>query len=180
MGKFPVKEINNYYLVPNLGIGGAAIRKDHGGILLDTGYIIWNTTKGELHPPRSFMNYSKAYVKATRSNVQRDLGEGQLAGQLLQEYETLKLLAAHNCRLNKEVLQMQRWMLTAMTDTSDQYLFHQPGRKVTRIGEAFLLHRCKPITDYQVHWNQSHNGTCYSAFPVTSTSFQGIQFLELG
>ena len=126
------------------------------------------------------MNYSKAYVKATRSNVQPDLGEGQLAGQLLQEYETLRLLAAHNCRLNKEVLQMQRWMLTAMTDTSEQYLFHQPGRKVTRIGEAFLLHRCKPITDYQVHWNQSHDGTCYSAFPVTSTSFQGIQFLELG
>ena len=141
MGKFPVKAINNYYLVPNLGIGGPVIKKDQGGILLDTGYMIWNTTKGELHPPKSFMNYSRAYVKATKCNVQRDLGEGQLAGQLLQEYETLKLLATHNCKLNKEVLQMQRWMLTAMTDTADQYLFHQPGRKVTKIGEAFLLHR---------------------------------------
>ena len=40
MGEFPVKEINNYYLIPNLGVGGAAIKKDHGGILLDTGYII--------------------------------------------------------------------------------------------------------------------------------------------
>ena len=117
MGKFLVKEINSYYLVPNLGIGGAAIKKDHGGALLDTGCIIWNTSESELHPPRSFMNYSRAYVKATKSNVQRDLGDGRLAGQLLQEYETLKLLAAHNCRLNKEALQMQRWMLTAMTDT---------------------------------------------------------------
>ena len=66
------------------------------------------------------------------------------------------------------------------TRFADQYLFPQPGRKVPRIGEAVLLHKCKPITDYHVHWNQSHNGTCYSAFPVTSTSFTGIQFLELG
>ena len=197
MGRFSVKQVDNYFLIPNLGIGGAAIKTEDGNTLLDTGYIISNASDSAFYSPTkvnnssrngtgsfldlpsSFLNFSKNYVKSSTSNVQRDLGEGQLVRKLAHDYEVVKLLAAHNCRLNKEVRQWQRWLLATMPDTASDYLYHEPGRKVTMIGEALQLHRCKPVTDYQIYWNQSYNGTCYSTFPVTSTSFRDLRFLEL-
>ena len=40
MGTFPVKQIDNYFLFPGLGIGGDSIKTDNGNMLLDTGYMI--------------------------------------------------------------------------------------------------------------------------------------------
>ena len=47
MGTFPIKQIDNYFLIPGLGIGGASIKVDNGNILLDTGYMIARN-KGDL------------------------------------------------------------------------------------------------------------------------------------
>ena len=96
MGRFAVKQVDNYFLIPNLGIGGAAIKTEGGNILMDTGYIISNASDSTFYSPdplknsskgamenfldiqSAFLNFSKNYVKSTTSNVQRDLGEGQL------------------------------------------------------------------------------------------------------
>ena len=65
-----------------------------------------------------------------------------------------------------------------MPDTVSGNLYNEPGRKVTVVGEAFLLRKCKPIKHYTVHWDKRYNGSCYDSFPVTSPSFTGIRFLE--
>ena len=44
MGTFPVKQVDNYFLVPGLGIGGAFIKEEKGNFLLDTGYIVIRKT----------------------------------------------------------------------------------------------------------------------------------------
>ena len=74
---------------------------------------------------------------------------------------------------------MQRWMLATMLDTVSEYLYDDPGRMVTVLGEAFQLRRCQPIEGYLIHWNRTYNGTCYETFTVTSSSFSGPRFLEL-
>ena len=87
MRTFPVKQIDNYFLIPNLGIGGSSIEEDENAYLLDTGYQIIKKNKGTYHVPKAFANYSEQYVKSTKSDVQRDLGEGQLANEFMHEYE---------------------------------------------------------------------------------------------
>ena len=91
-------------------------------MLLDAGYIIARNQKDILGTDSSvgpktdnntihlssIMNYSKNYVKSTKSNAERDLGEEQLARKLAQDYEVVKLLATHNCTLNKGFRQLQR------------------------------------------------------------------------
>ena len=76
MGIFPVKQIDNYFLIPALGIGGSSIDEDENGILLNDGYQIIKQSKGTYHTTESFNNHSKQYVRSTKSNVQRDLGGG--------------------------------------------------------------------------------------------------------
>ena len=127
MGIFPVKQIDNYFLVPNLGIGGSSIQEDDNAYLLDIGYQIIKKGKGSFHVPKAFANYSKQYVESTKSNAQRDLGEGQLANEFIHEYEVVKLLASHNCRVSQEVRQLQRWLLGEMPDTAGQYLYKKGG-----------------------------------------------------
>ena len=175
-----------------MGIGGAAIRMANGKVLLDTGYIISRSTDDLLETDSldgvrtenrtthlsSFLEY-KDYMKSTTSNAHRDLGEGKLARKLAHDYEVVKLLAAHNCRLNKGFCQLQRWILATMPDTASDYLHDEPRMKVIMLCKAFQLRRCQLIKDYRVHWGQSYNGTCYGTFPVTSPSFTGHRFLEL-
>ena len=57
MGIFPVKQIDNYFLIPNLGIGGSSIEEDENAYLLDTGYQIIKKNKGTYHVPKGFANY---------------------------------------------------------------------------------------------------------------------------
>ena len=111
MGIFPVKQIDNYFLIPALGIGGSSIDEDENGILLNDGYQIIKQNKGAYHTTESFNNHSKQYVRSTKSNVQQDLGGGQLAKEFIRQYEIIKLLADHNCKVSKEVRQLQRWLL---------------------------------------------------------------------
>ena len=103
MGRFAVKHVDNYFLIPNLGIGGAAIKMEGGNILMDTGYIISNASESAFYSPdplknssrgamenfldiqSALLNFSKNYVKSTTSNVQRDLGEGQLVRKIAHD-----------------------------------------------------------------------------------------------
>ena len=141
----------SYFLIPNLGIGGSSIDEDDNAYLLDTGYQIIKKNEGTYHVPKAFANYSEQYVKSTKSNVQRDLGEGQLANELIHEYEVAKLLASHNCRVSQEVRQLQRWLLGEMPDTAGQYLYKKRGYVVTLLGEALRLQQCQAVKSYEIH-----------------------------
>ena len=74
---------------------------------------------------------------------------------------------------------MQRWLFKAFPDTASQYLFPEPGKLLEPIGEALLLHACKPVHKYVIFWNQTYNGSCYPNFPVTSPDLTKVYFLEL-
>ena len=151
MGVFAVKQIDNYFLIPALGVGGISIDEDEGGILLNDGYQIIKKSKGEYHTTESFNNHSKEYVRSTESNVQRDLGGGQLAQESIKQYEIIKLLADHNCRVSKEVRQLQRWLLRELPDIARPYLYQEKGHVVTLMGEALRLEQCQQIDRYTVH-----------------------------
>ena len=85
MGIFPVKQIDNYFLIPTLGIGGSSIDKDENAILLNDGYQIIKQKEDAYHTTETFSNHSKQYVRSTKSNAQRDLVGGQLAKEFSRE-----------------------------------------------------------------------------------------------
>ena len=93
----------------------------------------------------TFQNYSERYVTKTRSNVQRDLGEGRIVQQFIHEHEVTTQLANSLCWANKELRQLQRWLLISFPDTASEYLFPEPGKLLEPVGEALLLHACQPI-----------------------------------
>ena len=180
-GIFPVKQINNFFLIPALGIGGTTIKETGTppAYLLDTGYQVIQKNKGTFHVPLSFTNYSQQYVKHTKSNTQRDLGQGRVAQQFIHEHEIVTQLAHSLCLANKELRQLQRWILNSFADTASEYLFPEPGKLVETLGEGLLLHSCQTIQTYTIFWNQTFNNTCYTTFPVTSPDLPKLYFLEL-
>ena len=109
----------------------------------------------------------------------RDLAEGKIARRFMHEFEVVTHLARTTCTLNKEIRQLQRWLLSALPDTASQYLFPEPGKLVTAAVEGLLVQDCKKIHHYVVHWNRTHNGKCYNTFPVTSPDLTSTHFLEL-
>ena len=180
-GVFPVKQINNFFLVPSLGIGGTIVSEtaSASAYLLDTGFQIIRKNKGTSHIPQSFYNYSRQYVTHTKSNTQRDLGRGRIAQQFIHEHEIVTQLAHSLCLANKELRQFQRWILNSFADTASEYLFPEPGKLVEPLGEGLLLHSCQTIHKYNIFWNQTYNDTCYTTFPVISPSLTKLYFLEL-
>ena len=179
LGKYPVKQIGNWVLVPLLGIGGSVLYKEGKSLLLETGYQIIKQTKSSSHNPPSFLNFSIKYVKKTHSNYQRDLAEGQITAQFLHEHEIATQLSTSLCRANKELAQLRRWLLLNFPETSASYLYPEPGYILEPMGEGLLLHACERISKYNIFWNGTYNGTCFSTFPVTSDQLSGIYFLEL-
>ena len=166
-------------LIPLLGVGGSIISETGRVYLLDTGYQIVRRNNGTFHIPPSFKSYSRKYVKNTRSSVQRDLAEGRIAQEFLHSHEVVTQLANSLCLSNKELRQMKHWLFKSFPDTASQYLFPEPGKLLEPVGEALLLHACKPISNYVIFWNQTYNGSCYPNFPVVSPDLPKVYYLEL-
>ena len=66
-----------------------------------------------------------------------------------------------------------------MPDVAAEFIFPEPGKLVTEVGDGLLLHSCQPIHTYHIYWNQTYNNTCYTTFPVTSIKLDTVRFLEL-
>ena len=97
LGVFPVKRIQQFFLILQLGVGGSLILRTRNAHLLDTGYKLVTKLNGTYHAPPSFITASRSYTAKTRSNAQRDLGEGRLTQQLFHEHEIISQLASTLC-----------------------------------------------------------------------------------
>jgi hypothetical protein len=149
--------VQNFVLISDLGIGGSIIYRKTKFWLLDVGYII---------------------VKATKSNVQRELGEAQLIRSLVLENRLFISLSSLLCRVNSKIHNIQRFLLTQFPEISHDLLFPKnKGYFMEPIGDALLLYKCKKITKYKIFWNQKYNHTCYELFPIEIKN--DTKFLEL-
>lgn len=179
LGLFSVKRINNYFLIPHLGIGGSLLVEMRNSYLLDTGYKLITKFNGSYHSPPHFDNVSASYVTKTKSNIQRDIAQGRLAVELIHDHEVIAQLASTQCETAKETRQLQRWLLASFPNEAAEYLFPGKGKLVESVGDALLIHSCTPVYNYKVFWDKKLNGTCYSSFPTFKADSKRLYFLDL-
>ena len=120
--------VQNFVLISSLGIGGGIIYKQTNFWLLDIGYVIIKQTGNNSHTKNQeildkFYNFSRNYVKSTKSNVQRELAEGQLIRSLILENKLFTSLSSMLCRVNSKIHNIQRFMLTQFPEISHDLLF---------------------------------------------------------
>lgn len=123
LGLFSVKRINDYFLIPHLGVGGSLSVNMRNAYLLDTDYKL-----------ETRFNGSATYVTKMTSSVQRDREgkgrEGHLTVQLIHEHELIAQLASTQCETTKGTRQLQRWLLASFPDTTAEYLFPEKRKLV--------------------------------------------------
>lgn len=171
--------MDNFILIPNLGIGGSIILDYKTSFLLDIGYKVLKFGNSTTFKRKEFDEKSKHYVETTKSNTQRDLGEGRFTKKIMEDQEVVSHLAASLCKSNDEIRQLQRWILNAFPDVASSYLLPGGNNLIESVGSAFLIHKCQEIRDYKVFWNYSLGDTCYKTFPVISKDLPKPYFLNL-
>ena len=163
---------------------GAAIEETKNYILLDNGYILKksnstfpNNTKhnDEL---RKFKELGKKLGNANPSSIAHELFAAHLGKQLIAENQKIADLASLTCALNKQLYQWQAHLINAMPESAEKLLFSDPGTFISQRGDAFLIHQCKEVWDFNVIWNQTVGSTCYSFLPVILND-KRTMFLEL-
>ena len=181
LGIYPIKQIQDFFLVASLGIGGTLVEAstDDINFLLDTGYIIQRRTDPSYHEPPSFKNLTNKYVKSTRSSSQRDIYDAHLTRKFIYDHELTVQMSRSICMANKEIRNLQKWIIGTNIDMASEYLFPSYGKMVTSMGDGLLLHQCKEIIQYTILWRMEYNGTCYKEFPVVSHLLPRVYFLEL-
>lgn len=127
-----VTVVQNFVLIPSIGVGGSIIHRTENHWLLDVGYVIkqMTTNKHEINKNilDKFYNYSRNYVKTTKSNVQRELAEGQLIRSLILENKLFSSISSLLCRINSKIHNVQRYLLSQFPEISTTYCF--PKNKV--------------------------------------------------
>ena len=167
-------------MVSELGIGGSIIKQENKMLLLDNAYVIKVIDNGTtVKNVSKFTAFAEDFAKNTKSNVQRELLEGQLTEEFMRESEIIMSIAALLCRVNADVHRLQLLNLHSFPDTVGEMLYAEKGMTITPRGDAYMVRQCKKVAAYHVLWNQRINNTCYQLFPVRLPNNQ-TKFLELG
>lgn len=179
VGTYQAKKLDNFILIPHLGIGGSIILDYQTSFLLDIGYKVIQIGNYTSHSKDDFDEKSKQYVINTKSNVQRELGQGRFTANIIHEHEIVSHLAKSMCRNNADIRQLQRWILNAFPDMAGSYLFPEGNHLIEPVGSAFIIHECQKISKYNIFWNYSVSNTCYKEFPITSQELPKLYFLNV-
>jgi len=128
----------------------------------------------------SFYNYSRHYITNTKSNIERELGEGYLGNEILLDTQLTRALATMICQSNTQIHNLQKLILLELPDTAGSLLFPKDkGITIKILGDAIVLFQCKKITKYKIIWNRKINGTCYHLFPINIEQTNSTMFFEL-
>ena len=181
IGILVVHQIDQYVVIPKIGVGGAIIKSTDNYMLLDNTYVIEmtsNHTKDK--EEEEFRNFTRRYTKETTTSVEMELLEARLGKMFMQESNMMAAIGSIMCK-NKEVIwKLQNALLQHAPDIMDHYLHSETrGKILVPVGDAFLVKQCKIVRDYIVFWNHTINGTCYNLPPVFFHSSAEIKFLEI-
>ena len=176
LGRFHIKLLNEFILVPALGIGGSIVTKTRYTLYLDAGYRIRNTTK---HATGRLITVADKMFAGERLSAREDVSEGRFINQMLKTTDILMQLQHSLCKENQRFQSLQTWIMKSFPETSHDFLFSEEGKFAEQIGDAILVHKCQQILHYDVIWNQTIGGKCYADYPVILNDTRELQFLQL-
>ena len=79
------------------------------------------------------------------------------------------------CFLQREVTQVQKWMVSVFPSTATHFVHQQPGTQVETMGDKM----CKPILIYCIMTTRQIKSTCYHHFPVKLPYKNVTYFLKI-
>ena len=183
IGEFEISEINKFVFIPQMGEGGSIIKETSKTLLLNNGLVVLrgptnDTSDKNLLDRSEVMNFSRKFVKNSKSNVQLNLLEGKIGLELLRSNKLLSAVAGSICKTNAKMRRFQSILLEHFPDAATNFLFGKTERLVEMVGDAIITKRCLKITQYNISWSKMKNDTCYYDFPVFSHQI-GEAFMEL-
>ena len=167
LGVHEIKQQGTYILIPSLHVGGAVqqeFRPTRGIVQLDNGLVIKHVEviKNFLH---GLLSIVTRYAKTVSDDVVPPMLETHIAQTLFLQKQIMAHKWERLCFLQREVTQLQKWMVSVFLSTAVHFVHQQPGTQVEAIGDALAVKLCKPILNYHIVTTQRIKSTCYHHFP---------------
>ena len=175
-GYLLVHEIKNFFLIPNLGVGGTAVKREKTNILLDSGYLI---SKENTKLSKEFVNETETFLTKNRFSAKIDFTESRFIRQMMRTSETVSHLTNALCKNNKKLDILESWILAHFPNEAANYLFEEEGKEIQLSGDSYLVSNCLKITNFSISWDRKINNTCFELFPVKIENNNKMFFLDL-
>ena len=83
------------------------------------------------------------------------------------------------CFLQREIKQLQKWMVSVFPSTAAHFVHQRPGTQVETMGDSLEVKLCKPFLNYRIETTRQIKSTCYHYFPVKLPYKNTTYFLKI-
>ena len=152
---FHIAKVHEFFVIPKLALGGAAIEESDDYILLENGYILKISNKTFENITNHHGNFASSKKMGTKlgetqASVPHEIFSAHLGKQLVAENRKIVDLARVTCALNRQLYQWQTHLINIMPNSAGNLLFSYPGTIVSEAGDAFLIQQCKKVWNFVV------------------------------
>ena len=168
LGIHDIQQQRPYILIPSLHIGGA-IQEEFGstrGIFqLDNGLVIRHVKviKDFL---QGLLDIVTKYTKTVSDDVVAPMLQAHIVQTLFLQKRTMVREWERLCFLQREISQLQKWMVSVFPSTATHLVHQRPVTQVETMGDALEVKMCKPILNYCIITTRQIKSTCYHHFSV--------------
>ena len=181
LGVKEIKQQGSYILIPSLHVGGA-IQQEFGptsGIVqLHKCLVIRHVEviKNFLH---GLLDIVTRYAKTVYDDMVAPMLEAHIVQTLLLQTQIMAREWERLCFLQREVTQLQKWMVSVFHSSAAHFVHQQPGTQVDAIGDALEVKLCKAILNYRIVTTRRIKSTCYHHFPIKLPYRNMTYFLKI-
>ena len=179
-GIHKIQQQGSYLLIPSLHVGGATqeeFRPTRGIVQLDNGLVIRHVEIIKSFLQR-LLNIINKYAKTVSDDVVIPMLEIHIVQTLCLQKQPMACKWEHLCFLQREITQLQKWMVSVFPSTSECFVHQQLGTQV-ETGNALEFKLCKPILNYCIVTTRRIKSTCYCHFPVQLPHKNMTYFLKI-
>ena len=181
LGIHEIQQQGPYILIPSLHVGGA-LQEEFGptrGIFrLGNGLVIRyvEVIKDFL---QGLLDTVTKYAKTVSDDVVAPMLEAHIVQKLFLQKRTMACEWERLCFLQREITQLQKWMVSVFPSTATHFLHQRLSTQVETMGDALEVKMCKPILNYRIITTRRIKSTCYRHFPVKLPYKNVTYFLKI-
>ena len=167
LGNYTAHLLEDFILVPDLGIGGAIQSTSQDGKLLqlDNGYLC-EKQHDVTNNYACFLYKTTQFQKQAKPNIHTDLLEAHITVALEMQHTMLIRSWESICAQESQIGHIKQWMISQFLGSSAEWVHPDRGYKVEIAGEGLIISKCTPIYNYQLFWNHTFFSQCYQHLPV--------------
>ena len=146
LGNYALQKLDDFVLVPKLGIGGAIQSSSNDGklIQLDNGFLC-SLRPNPASPYATFRKTAANYLKLAKPTLETSLLESHITVALEIQRDSMIQAWEQLCNQQHQVDLMKHWLLRHFPETSAQWIYPDYGYRVDVEGDGLILAKCKPV-----------------------------------